>query len=193
MPKQTSFIRDKERMQSLFHRWGAAVLYFVPSIFPALAQSVLTTTPQTPATPSAVQEHQNSNPMQVFAPAESATPLPLQWGPVTLHPHVGYQFLYGNGLQSSPGQQQSSIVQRVSPGILFNLGDHWTLDYTPTLNFYSSSSFKDTLDHAVQLGWGTAYGDWFFSGSQGFASTSDPNIVTASLKAVVSAVNRAQR
>jgi hypothetical protein len=178
MPKQTS-LSDKGRKQSLFHRWGAAVLYFVPTVFPALAQSVLTSPPQTPATPSAVQEHQNSNPMQVFAPSEGAPPLPLQWGPVTLHPHVSYQFLYGNGLQTSPGQQQNSIVQGVSPGILFSLGDHWTLDYTPTLNFYSSHSFKDTLNHAVQLGWGTAYGDWFFSGAQSFASTSDPNIVTA--------------
>jgi hypothetical protein len=144
-----------------------------------LAQDVLSSPPQTMATPSAVQERQNSNPMQVFAPTETASPLPLQWGPVTFHPHLDYQFLYGNGIQSSPGQQQNSIVQRVSPGILFNLGDHLTLDYTPTLDFYSSSSFKNTLDHAVQLGWGTGYGDWFFSGSQSFASTSDPNIATA--------------
>ena len=58
-------------------------------------------------------------------------------------------------------------------------GDHWTLDYTPTLYFYSSSRFQNTVDHSVQLGWGMAYGDWFFSGSQGFASTSDPNVETA--------------
>ena len=63
-------------------------------------------------------------------------------GRSTLHPHLDYQFSYGNGIQSSPGQQQNSIVQQVSPGILFNLGDHWTLDYTPTLNFYSSSRFQ---------------------------------------------------
>jgi hypothetical protein len=148
-------------------------------ICPALAQDVLTSPPQTPATPLAVEEHQNNNPMQVFAPSETAAPLPIQWGPVTVHPHLDYQFLYGNGIQSSPGQQQDTIVQRVSPGVLLNLGDHWTLDYTPTLNFYSSSHFRNTLDHSVQLGWGTAYDDWFFSGSQSYASSSDPNVETA--------------
>ena len=151
---------------------------FLP-ICPVLAQDVLTSPPQTPATPAAVQEHQNDNPMQVFAPPETAVSLPLQWGPVVLHPHLDYQFLYGNGIQSSPGQQQNSIVQQVSPGVLFNLGDHWTLDYTPTLYFYSSSSFQNTVDQSVQLSWGTAYGDWFFSGSQSYASSSDPNVETA--------------
>ena len=179
MPNRTSFIRDMGRMPSPFRRCGVALLCLFMPISPVLAQDVLSSPPQTPATPAAVQEHQNNNPMQVFAPSETAPPLPLQWGPVTAHPHLDYQFLYGNGIQSSPGQQQNTIVQRVSPGVLLNLGDHWILDYTPTLSFYSSSSFRDTLDQSVQLGWGTAYGDWFFSGSQSYASSSDPNVETA--------------
>jgi hypothetical protein len=95
-----------------------------------------------------------------------------------LHPHLDYQFSYGNGLQSSPGQSQNSIIQQLSPGMLVNLGDHWTLDYTPTFAFYSSSSFQDTVNQSVQLSWGTAYGDWFLSGSQSYASTSDPEVTT---------------
>ena len=148
-------------------------------ICPVLAQDVLTSPPQTPATPPAVQEYRNNNPMQVFALSEIVPSLLLQWGPVALHPHVDYQFLYGNGIQSSPGQQQNTIVQEVSPGVQFNLGDHWTLDYTPTLSFYSSSRFRNTVDQSVQLGWGTACGDWFLSGSQSYASSSDPNVETA--------------
>jgi hypothetical protein len=179
MSNRTSFIRDTGRIPSPFRRCGVAVLCLFLPICPVLAQDVLTSPPQTPATPAAVQEHQNDNPMQVFAPPETAVSLPLQWGPVVLHPHLDYQFLYGNGIQSSPGQQQNSIVQQVSPGVLFNLGDHWTLDYTPTLYFYSSSSFQNTVDQSVQLSWGTAYGDWFFSGSQSYASSSDPNVETA--------------
>ena len=166
-------------MSSPFRRCGVALLCLFMPISLVLAQDVLSSSPQTPATPPAVQEHQDNNPMQVFAPSETGVSSPLQWGPVTLHPHLDYQFLYGNGIQSSPGQQQNTIVQQVSPGVLFNLGDHWTLDYTPTLYFYSSSSFKNTVDQSVQLGWGTAYGDWFFSGSQSFASSSDPNVETA--------------
>ena len=170
-----------DREPSFFRRCCAAVLCLLSPILPTLAQSVLSSPPQTPAVPTAVQEQQNSNPMQVFAPLEEilALPLSLQWGPFATHPHVDYQFSYGNGIQSSPGQQQNTIVQQLSPGILFNLGDHWTLDYTPTLFFYSSSALRNTVDHSVQLGWGTAYGAWFFSGSQGFSSSSDPNIETA--------------
>ena len=117
--------------------------------------------------------------MQVFAPPAAALQTPLQFGPVAMRPHLDYQFSYGNGIQSSPGQQQNSIVQQVAPGVLFNLGDHWALDYTPILHFYSSSSFHNTVDQSVQLSWGTAYRDWFFSGSQGYASSSNPNIQTA--------------
>jgi len=179
MPNRTSFIRDMGRRPSPFRRCEVALLCLFMPICPVLAQDVLTSPPQTPATPPAVQEYRNNNPMQVFALSEIVPSLLLQWGPVALHPHVDYQFLYGNGIQSSPGQQQNTIVQQVSPGVLFNLGDHWTLDYTPTLSFYSSSSFRNTLDHSVQLGWGTAYGDWFFSGSQSYVSSSTPLVETA--------------
>jgi hypothetical protein len=144
-----------------------------------LAQEVLTPPPQTPVNPPAVQERLDNNPMQVFAPLEAAPATPFQLGPVAVHPHLDYQFLYGNGIESSPGQQQNTVVQEVSPGVLFNLGDHWALDYTPTLTFYSSSSFRNTVDHSVQLSGGAAYGDWFFSGSQSYASTSAPLVQTA--------------
>ena len=177
---QTRFIHNMDRKPSFFRRSTATLLCLLSPILTALAQNVLSSPPQTPAIPPVVQEQQNSNPMQVFTPLETlALPLPLQWGQLDVHPHVDYQFSYGNGVQSSPGQQQNTIVQQLSPGVLFNLGDHWTLDYTPTLFFYSSSSFRNTVDHNLQLGWGTAYGSWFFSGSQGFSFSSDPNIETA--------------
>ncbi len=112
-------------MPSFFRRCFVAMLCLFSPIFPALAQSVISSPPQTPATPPAVQEEQNSNPMQVFAPAEAGVlPSAFQWGPVNVHPHLDYQFSYGNGIQSSPGRQQNSVVQQISPGILFNLGDH---------------------------------------------------------------------
>jgi hypothetical protein len=54
------------------------------------------------------------------------------------------------------------------------------LDYTPTLAFYSSTNFQNTVDQSVRLGWGTAYGnDWFFNGSQSYARTSEPQVETA--------------
>lgn len=145
----------------------------------SMAQDVLSSPPLIPAVPAAVQDQLNSNPMQVFAPTETIEPTLLQWGPVHLHPHVDYQFTYGNGIQSSPGDQHNTVVQSLSPGVLLDLGDHWTLDYTPTLSFYSGGDFQNTVDHQVQLSWGTAYEDWFFTGSQGVAITSDPEVETA--------------
>ena len=179
MLNRRPFIRDTAGIALLSRRCGAAVLCFLMSIGTALAQGVISSPPQTPVIPAAVQAQLDSNPMQVFAPPAAALPTPLQFGPVAVRPHMDYQFSYGDGIQSSPGQQQKSIVQQVAPGVLFNLGNHWALDYTPILYFYSSSSFQNTVDQSVQLSWGTAYGDWFFSGSQGYTSTSNPNIQTA--------------
>jgi len=167
----------------LFHR-GFALLCFPLLIHAARAQNVITPPPAIPVTPSAVQENETNSPMEVFTPSDTAphfrnTTQPFQWGSFVMRPHFLYRFLYGNGVDSSPGQQQNTIIQEVSPGVLFDFGSHWALDYTPTLNFYSSSGFRNTLDQSVQLSWGTAYNDWFFSGSQSFASTSDPQIQTA--------------
>ena len=78
------FFRDRERMPLSLRRCGAALLCLLTPGCLARAQDVLSSPPQTPATPSAVQEQQNNSPMQVFAPSETAAPLPLQLGPVNL-------------------------------------------------------------------------------------------------------------
>jgi hypothetical protein len=104
----------------------------------------------------------------------------LQWGPVNLHPHLAYDVSYGNNLQPSQGQRANTLINTVSPGLLASLGDRWSLDYTPTLRFYSSHSFQDSLDQTVNLSGGTTYKDWSFGLSQGFASTSQALIETGS-------------
>ncbi|MBU6410775.1 MAG: outer membrane beta-barrel protein, partial [Verrucomicrobia bacterium] len=145
-------------------------------------QSVVAPPPATSVTPPAVQQYQENNQFQVFspitAPFAGLVAHPLQWGPVTLRPHVLYRFVYGNGFESSPGNQQNTVLQQVSPGMLFELGSHLTLDYTPTLSYYSSKRFQNTLDHAARLTWGTAYEDWFFGASQSYVSSSEPLIET---------------
>lgn len=103
---------------------------------------------------------------------------PLHWGGIDLYPHLLYQLSYGNGLQSSPGQQENTFINQVSPGVSFRLGSHWTLDYTPTLRFYSDPRFKDGTDQSVNLSGGTAYQDWTFTLSQGYTASSQPLIET---------------
>jgi hypothetical protein len=103
---------------------------------------------------------------------------PLHLGRIDFRPHLTYQISYGNGLQSTPGQQIDTLINTVSPGILIRLGSHWSLDYTPSIRFYSDSHLKDATDHAVSLVGSTTYQDWTFGISQSYASTSEPLIET---------------
>ena len=120
-----------------------------------------------------------------LAPPPSFVSLPpvpplLRWGPLTAQTHLLYRASYGDGLQAIPGQQSKTFINEVDPGVLFQLGSHWTLDYTPMLTFYSSSAFRDTFDNSVTLTGATTYEDWSLGLSQSYASSSDPLIETAS-------------
>ena len=91
-----------------------------------------------------------------------------------------YRLSYGDGLQPTPGQQYKTVINELDPGLLFRWGDHWTLEYMPTLRFYSSSAFRNTFDNAVTLTGATTYDDWTFGLSQSYASSSQPIIETCS-------------
>lgn len=109
----------------------------------------------------------------------AGTPGLLQWGPIHLYPHFLYQLSYGNSLEPFPGQQVNSFINQFSPGILIQIGSHWTLDYTPTLRYYSDPHLQDGTDQAVTLTGATTYDDWTFGLSQSYVSSSQPLIETA--------------
>ncbi len=150
---------------------------------PLLAGSVLINqAPPVATAPIDLQEDAASNPMNVFIPSGAVNPDTsglFQYGPVNLHPHLNYGFLDATGVESGPGNAQSTISQRFSPGLTANLGRHWTADYTPTLNFYSGGNFQNTVDHSASLNGATHYEDWTFGLAQSFSATSDPNTETA--------------
>ncbi len=104
----------------------------------------------------------------------------LELGPVVVRPHILYRFSYGDGIPAAPGEQVLTAINELSPGLLLQLGDHWMLDYTPTLRFYSSDHFRDTTDHAVLFSGTAPYRDWVFGLSQTFATSSQPLAETAS-------------
>ena len=146
------------------------------------AQQVLSSPPSYSLTPPAVQAEQNDH-MGTLSTGAGNFSLPgpadlLEWGPVNVHPHPLYRALYGDGIQSTPGQQSKTFIQQFSPGVTFGIGSHWNLDYTPTLIYYSSKQFHDTLDQSVTLTGGTSYEDWIFGVTQGYASASDPLVET---------------
>jgi hypothetical protein len=142
-----------------------------------LAGSVFMSQPPVVTTPPVVQEDATNNEMDVFIPSGVVNPDSaglFQYGDVTLHPHVNYTVLYGNGIQSSVGSQQNTVLQELSPGLTVDLGRHWTVDYTPTINFYSSRQLQDNIANAASLTGATSYEDWNFGLSQGFNSSQNP-------------------
>jgi hypothetical protein len=144
------------------------------------SQSVFYTTPVVPVTPVAERADFNSqtNSAQVFVPSgvvnKSEVPEIFRQGPLTLRPHVDYQFLYGNGLRANLTNSTDTAIQTLSPGFLLEIGKHWALDYTPTFSFYSSDKFRDTVAHSVSLTGGTQYNDWNFGLSQTYMKSTDP-------------------
>ena len=181
------FIPEHRTSRPSTYPWKATLLC-VAAFAPAVtAQDVLAPPPTASSSvPPAVEEYQTNQAvqMQVFAPSAPASSSqqenqPFRCGPVIVRPNIIYQFNYGNGILSGPGQQQNTIIQQFSPGVLLQEGSHWTLNYVPTFNFYSSSAFQNTIDENVQLQWGTTLRDWFMSASQGYTFSDDPEIETA--------------
>lgn len=139
---------------------------------PNLGTSVFPSLPTTPVPEEAAA------PIPGVAP-RPAQPLPLHWGSLSFHPHLAYSMLYGTGIAYGPGRQDNTFLNTVSPGLTFGLGPRWSLDYTPSLLFYSSQYYSDTLDHAVSLRGSASAGRWDFSLGYGYRSTSTPLIETA--------------
>ena len=169
------------------HTWLIYCLVLLVSTFGAVAQPVLAPPPpeflqqNTVLRPVEAETNQTSNAEP--APASStpsAQPGLLDWGQFHLRPHLLYRISYGNGLQSSPGQKENTVINEISPGMLLEMGSHWRLDYTPTLQFYSSSQFQNTVNHSVALSGNGSYEDWTFGMSQTYAHTSEPQTQTAS-------------
>ena len=124
----------------------------------------------TPAAPFAGTSQLSVSAPPLLQPNAADVPTALHWGPVIVHPHILYDISYGNSLQTSPGQFANTLINNLSPGILFALGQHWFLDYTPTLHFYSSQQFKDGVDQFVSLSGGTTFREWTFGLSQSYSA-----------------------
>lgn len=125
-------------------------------------------------TPVAYQPAPEAEPAEITGIAGLFT-----WGPVEGHPHLDYRFNYGDGISARPGESYKTAINEVSPGIAFNLGPKWHLDYTPTMRFYSSDQFRDRTDHRVSFAGVVPYRDWVFGLQQSYASTSGTLVETA--------------
>jgi len=144
----------------------------------ARAQYILAPTPPSPdQTPVAMQQ---ANAMDVFASPQPQTEAqPFKWKDLTIRPHAYYQFLYADGLKVNTNQAVNTTIQTISPGALLELGNHWSLDYSPLWTIYSDRQFSDTFGQAAKLMGGTTYNDWDFKLIQGYTDVSSPSAETA--------------
>lgn len=139
---KTAFFLGAHLNAALFFAVGATTGHAQSIFAPAVAlPSAKTTTTPSPAVPAA----------SGFGSA-LASDLPLvKRGPLAIRPHVEYRILYGSGIEAGPGNPRDTSIQSVAPGALFEIGQYWRLDYTPTWTFYSNEAFRDTVDQAATL------------------------------------------
>lgn len=147
------------------------------------AQDVVAPLPQYPVVPTAVQAVLNSSQTPDASSEEAVaatTPelAPFQAGPVSVLPHFLYRFLYGNGILAAPGHPSVTAINTVSPGVLFDLGSQWSLDYTASADFYSNSAFRTNVDQAVDLTGANTYDNWAWKFSQLYNYSSQPLVET---------------
>jgi hypothetical protein len=112
-------------------------------------------------------------------PTVSAPDAPFwQLGPVNMNPRLLYRFTYGDGIPAQANDRIKTAINEVHPGILFEVGRHWRLDYSPSFRFYSDDHFRNTIGQSVALDWSTTYQAWSLGASQRYTATSDPLIET---------------
>lgn len=75
----------------------------------------------------------------------------FQRGPFSLHPHLMARYIYGLGLPTNGGRHVASVINTLAPGLLVDMGKHWTLDYSPTWTSYTARALKDTVSQSFNL------------------------------------------
>jgi hypothetical protein len=137
--------------------------------------------PQLPPVESITQLHM-TNDFQVFGPRPLATPPgpyePFHWDQFVVRPHVDYQFIDALGLLAAPSNHVNTLIQDISPGVLINLGPHWSVDYTATIGLYSNTNFGTEVDHNINLTGQTVYNNWIFGFQQSVLLTKSALIET---------------
>ncbi|HEY3862868.1 MAG TPA: hypothetical protein VGO59_13370 [Verrucomicrobiae bacterium] len=108
------------------------------------------------------------------APYSPTGPPLAQWGPLQFYPHALYEISYGDALPAQRGTNSTTLVNEFAPGMFLRLGSVWTLDYTPTLFFYSNPVFHNKTDEDVFLNGNTTNGNWVLSLSQRYLEVTQP-------------------
>ena len=156
--------------------WSPCIALLMACACARAQQNVVFTDPTVPS--PLLQKEGSDQAQNPDASQAGPPPSPFQEGPLTLRPHFLYRMVYGDGIQARPGHPSTTFIDTFAPGILAELGSHWTLDYTPTWDVYTSKQFRDTLGHEVSLVAVNSLDDWNVKFVQSYDSSSQPLIET---------------
>lgn len=109
------------------------------------------------------------------APAGS----PFRSGPFVLSPRLSYRHLSADGLPVAGGRRVASEIRTVAPGLALDLGENWSLDYSPRWVSYTARALSDSVEHAARLRGGLSWQDWSFDFAQSYDKTNQALIETA--------------
>ena len=149
-----------------------ALACLVAGVLSASAQSVVSSVPAPSAPPASLQPLAGDEGLTNQAIA------PLQWGPIAGRPHLVYRLSRGDGIQPRPGQSTETTISTLSAGLLMEIGQRWTADYTPTWTVYSNDAFTNTLEHALRINGRASFTDGSLTLGQSYNLSDTPRIET---------------
>ena len=100
-------------------------------------------------------------------------------GEFHLRPHLFASVVHADGLPVLTGTRVTSDIYTFAPGLLADLGEHWTFDYTATVHNYSAKELRDSVDHEVRLVGADKSPDWNFQLTESYSITNSILVETA--------------
>ena len=157
---------------SLALAWLATVC----AALPLRAQDVVQSAPSDPVLAPHVRKQAPPPPLsRPPVPAES----PYRVGSFVFHPRLSYRHLSADGLPAVDGRRVASEIRTVMPGLLIDLGENWSFDYSPTWVSYTARAMADTTDQSARLSGGLVWQDWSFDFGQSYSESNPTLIETA--------------
>ncbi|MGN6386416.1 MAG: hypothetical protein ACTHMT_09270 [Verrucomicrobiota bacterium] len=103
---------------------------------------------------------------------------PKKFGPFYATFRGNYTLTYATGLLRGPNGSETTLEHRLSPGITLQ-SRHLTLDYSPSLSYYSKGSYQDTVNHNASIHGNFGYDKWQFNLGYSLSIGSSPLVETA--------------
>jgi len=137
------------------------------------AQDIIMSAPRAEAVPPFLRDQLPPAPASLPpTPAET----PFKFGSFVLHPSLSYSYMNQEGLPSADGRRIASEVHTVSASLSADLGQHWSLNYSPTWVTYTARAMSDSFDQSASLSGATTVRDLGIHFTESY-SNSKPTLI----------------